>query len=444
LRFNILVLVCKYHNFLIEIGIETGQLTLCLKTGKFNTPPLFFIHAVYKSKFYQNVRKHFTFVIKIKYKQEKIFILKEITSIYKRIVIKVGTHVLAHSDGSLHLPRIAHLVDQLARLHQLGIEVILVSSGAVAAGKSEITPSKKTGLVAARQVWAAIGQVKLMNTYSGLFAAHGIHVAQVLTTKENFSDRRHYLNMKNCITAMLENQVIPIVNENDTIAVNELMFTDNDELSGLIASMMSCRQLIILSNVDGIFKGNPGEQGAELVSEVNGNGNEIEEFISPAKSGFGRGGMLTKYAIARKIASEGIEVVIANGTIPNRLSDLVEGKDVPHTRFIAHHKMKTGIKKWLLHSETFTKGTVFINQGASEALLGEMASSLLTIGIIKIHGYFEKGDIVKLVDSEGSLIGLGKAQYDSMKAVEFMGKKRNKPFIHYDYLVIYDERQKEK
>jgi len=151
-------------------------------------------------------------------------------------------------------------VEDVAVLYKQGIEVILISSGAVAAAGVEYLLQKKTNVVAAKQIWAAIGQVKLMSSYQFLFGKYGIQAGQLLATKESFRDRRHYLNMKNCISAMLENHVLPIVNENDAISINELMFTDNDELSGLISSLMDCKSLIILSNVDGVYKGLPGKK----------------------------------------------------------------------------------------------------------------------------------------------------------------------------------------
>src|SRR5690606_40312569 len=168
------------------------------------------------------------------------------------------------ADGTLNVSRIAHLVDQIAFLRKKGVEVVLVSSGAVAAGRAVLQPSKKTDAVSQRQLWAALGQVKLISRYSDFFGEHGLVCAQVLTTKENFSSRGHYLNMKNCMTTLLENKVIPIVNENDTISVTELMFTDNDELSGLIASMVNSEALIILSNVDGVYSAHPENEKAQL------------------------------------------------------------------------------------------------------------------------------------------------------------------------------------
>jgi glutamate 5-kinase len=358
---------------------------------------------------------------------------------FNRIAIKVGSNVITQSDGSLNDGRILRLVEDIAILYKQGIEVVLISSGAVAAGRSEVSPSKKTNIVAAKQIWAAIGQVKLMSSYQFLFGKYGIQAGQLLATKESFRDRIHYLNMKNCISAMLENHVLPIVNENDTISINELMFTDNDELSGLISSMMDCKSLIILSNVDGVYNGIPGDKDTELITRIDEKSEDLDKYISASKSGFGRGGMFTKCNIARKIASQGIDVFIANGTRDSIISDIINRKDIPYTHFIASSKMETGVKKWLSHSDTFAKGAVVINAGAKEALLDEKATSLLMIGIIKVDGFFKSGDIVRIVDEEGNNIGLGKAKYDSKKTEQNLGKKLSKPFIHYDYLVINEK-----
>lgn len=358
---------------------------------------------------------------------------------FNRIVIKVGSNVITQSDGSLNDGRILRIVEDVAILYKQGIEVILITSGAVAAGRGEVSPSKRTDIVAAKQIWAAIGQVKLMSSYQFLFGKYGIHAGQLLATKESFRDRVHYLNMKNCITAMLENHVLPIVNENDTVSINELMFTDNDELSGLISSMMDCKSLIILSNVDGVYNGIPGEKGTELITRIDEESGDLDKYISSVKSGFGRGGMFTKCSIARKIASQGIDVFIANGTRDSIISDIVKRKTVPSTHFIASSKRETGVKKWLSHSDTFAKGAVVINAGAKGALLDEKATSLLMIGIIRIDGFFKSGDIVRIVDEEGNNIGLGKSQYDSKKAEQNIGEKLSKPFIHYDYMVINEK-----
>ena len=365
--------------------------------------------------------------------------MKNISPDFARITVKVGSNVITQGDGSLSDGRILRIVEDVAILYKQGIEVILVTSGAVAAGRGGVSPSKKTNIVAAKQIWAAIGQVKLMSSYQFLFGKYGIQAGQLLATKESFRDRRHYLNMKNCISAMLENKVLPIVNENDAISINELMFTDNDELSGLISSLMDCNSLFILSNVDGVYTGLPGEEGTELIGRIDEDSEDLDQYISTGISGFGRGGMITKCMIARKIASQGIDVFIANGTRDAIITDIIRGKDVPFTHFVSSRKKETGVKKWLSHSDTFAKGAVVINDGAREALLGEKATSLLMVGITKIEGFFKKGDIVRITDRKGNNIGLGKAQYDSKKAEQDIGEKLSKPFIHYDYLVINDK-----
>jgi glutamate 5-kinase len=276
-----------------------------------------------------------------------------------------------------------------------------------------------------------------MNNYSDLFDKYHMHCAQVLTTKENFSDRRHYLNMKNCISTMLENQVIPIVNENDTISVTELMFTDNDELSGLISSMMNCEALIILSNVDGIYNGMPGTPGVTLIPEIVASDNSHESYISSQKSGFGRGGMHTKYSVARHIAMEGIFVHIGNGTRDHILTDILMGKVVPNTVFLPNGKKLKSNKKWLAHSDDFAKGIVIVNEGAKKALFDVNANSLLFVGVLSIEGYFKKGDIIRIQDEDGNQLGLGKSQYDVEDALELIGKKAPRPLIYYDYMYLY-------
>jgi glutamate 5-kinase len=362
--------------------------------------------------------------------------LKDIKPKFNRIAIKVGSNVIAGSDGSLNSGRMLRIVEDVSVLFKQGIEVVLISSGAVAAGRSEVSPSKKTDIIVAKQIWAAIGQVKLMSSYQFLFGKYNIQAGQVLASKESFRDRRHYLNMKNCISAMLENKVLPIVNENDTVSINELMFTDNDELSGMISSMMDCNSLIVLSNIDGVFTGVPGKEGSELIREISEDTDDLEQFISASKSEFGRGGMITKSSVARKTASQGIDVFIANGLRDAIITDIVGGKDVPYTHFVANRRKESGVKKWLAHSGTFARGAVTVNNGARDALLGERASSLLMVGITKVHGSFKKGDIVSILDEEGNKIGLGKSHYDSRKTEQNLGEKMKKPFIHYHFLVL--------
>ena len=354
----------------------------------------------------------------------------------ERIIVKVGSQILTRKDGTLDVTRMSALVDQIAELHKSNVEVILVSSGAVASGKTEIKAKAKLDIISARQLYSSIGQVKLINRYSDLFRQHGIICGQILVTKEDFATRRHYLNQRNCMTVMLENNVIPIVNENDAISVNELMFTDNDELSGLVAAMMDSRKLIILSNIDGIFSDAPDKPGSHIYREIDIRKDNIENAIQSSKSSTGRGGMTTKYNVARKAAEEGIEVIIANGRKDNILVDLVKGKDIISTRFIPSEKGATSVKKWIAHSDGFTKGEIHVNSNAREVLLGDKAVSLLPVGVTKIIGTFDAEDIVRIVDEEGKQIGIGRTAYNSDKAKEIIGKSNNKPIIHYDYMYI--------
>ncbi len=253
-----------------------------------------------------------------------------------RIAIKIGSNVLTRPDGSLDVTQVSSIVDQVCRLRSAGIETVLISSGAVACGRGECRHIDTSRLdnVSQRQFFSAIGQVKLINRYYDLFHEHNVQVGQVLTMKESFSTRRHYLNQRNCMLVMLDAGVIPIVNENDTISVTELMFTDNDELSGLIATMLDCDALVILSNIDGIFDGDPRNPESKLIPIVSQD-DEISSVIVTEKSGFGRGGMVTKHRIARKVSDEGIEVIIANGRRENILIDLFLDKNplTPSTRF---------------------------------------------------------------------------------------------------------------
>jgi len=355
---------------------------------------------------------------------------------FKRIAVKIGSNVLTRTDGTLDITRMSALVDQIAQLHKKGVEIVLISSGAVASGRSVLGISKKMDVVDQRQLYSAVGQAKLINHYYDLFREHGITVGQVLTTKENFSSRRHYLNQRNCMRVMFENRVIPIVNENDTVSVTELMFTDNDELSGLIASMMDMHALIILSNIDGIFNGSPANPDSKVIRQID-KGQDISDFIQSSKSTFGRGGMLTKTSIARKIADEGIDVYIANGKRESILLELLDKKlDVVCTRFVASADEVSSVKKWIAHSEGFAKGEIHVNENAAIALTGEKAVSLLPIGATEIIGDFEKDDIVKIVDQNGNSLGVGKVQYDSDKAREMLGKKNQKPLVHCDYLYL--------
>ncbi len=355
----------------------------------------------------------------------------------KRIAVKIGSNVLTRADGTLDITRMSALVDQTVALRRKGVEVILISSGAVASGRSEIKIDRKLDPVSARQLYSAVGQAKLINKYYELFREHGFVCGQVLTTKESLGSRIDYLNQRHCMQVMLENGIIPIVNENDTISVTELMFTDNDELSGLVATMMGVDGLIILSNIDGIYDGDPSNPSSSVIREVAGLRDDLTEYIQSGKSSFGRGGMLTKCNIARKVADEGIPVVIANGKRDNILPNIVEQpQETLCTRFVASAKAASTVKKWIAHSAGFAKGEIRINSGAEEALRGPKATSLLFVGIVSVEGDFEKDDIVEIVNEQGVRIGVGCAAYSGDVARGLIGKHDVKPMVHYNYLYL--------
>ena len=256
----------------------------------------------------------------------------------KRIAVKVGSNVLTRPDGRLDLARMAALVDQIAELRHRGIEVLLISSGAVASGRGALPMLKDEKSVTSRQLFAAVGQAKLIEHYYDLFQEYGITVGQILTTKENFTNETLHANQMHCMTAMLDNGVVPVINENDTVSVEELMFTDNDELSGLVARMMKAEILVILSNVDGVFTGNPDEPGSELIHDVWPD-DDYSSCISGTKSQYGRGGMMTKMKTALGVAADGIEVRIANGRRQDVLIDVLsDPENARCTRFHASKK----------------------------------------------------------------------------------------------------------
>ena len=252
----------------------------------------------------------------------------------RRLVVKVGSNVLTTDRGKLDITRMSALVDQIAWLREQGNQVVLVTSGAVACGRGELHVDHSLDSVEQRQLFSALGQVKLMGLYYDLFREYNIHAGQVLTTKENFQSERSYQNQRACMEVMLENCVLPIVNENDTVSIEELMFTDNDELSGLIARMMGAEMLVLLTGVDGLYNGNPSEPGSEVIRQVR-LGDDVSRYILPAKSKAGRGGMTSKFNTALAVAQAGIRVIIANGNRDAILPALIESPtQTVHTEFL--------------------------------------------------------------------------------------------------------------
>ena len=356
---------------------------------------------------------------------------------YKRIVIKVGTKVLTKSNGQLDHAVLSHLVEQIVALMQKGVEVVLVTSGAVGAGRSIVPTSNKKESIADRQVFAAIGQAELIHLYGQLLKGYKIFCAQVLVTKEDFRDKQHYFNMRNCFTNLLRDKVLPIVNENDVTAIQELVFTDNDELAGLVAAQLGVDAAFVLTSVDGVLDGNPKDSTSMVIRKIDlFNIKSLEKYISPERTEFGRGGMLTKFTMARKLASSGIAVHIANGKTRNIIVDLANGISLG-TKFLPQKKVSS-VKRRIAYSDGLTKGAVIINKCAEGLLISkEKIISLLPIGITKTEGVFEKGEIVDIKNEMGRKIGYGIAQMNNGSIDKVKGLRRGKAVIHYDFMFVY-------
>lgn len=351
------------------------------------------------------------------------------------ITLKVGSNVITNSQGLPDEQVIADISRQIKGLRERGNQVILVTSGAVAAGRSIYQLPKKADTVVQRQVLASLGQVKLISMYKEAFEKQGMMCAQVLVTKEDFKSRHHYLNMQNCLSALLNHNIVPILNENDVVSITELMFTDNDELAGLVSAMMNTDLLIILTNVDGVYDGDPSQPGTKVIHTYDSKLIRLNEIATGKKSGFGRGGILTKCQTSEKIAGIGIPVHIANGKAENVVLKVLAGEQIG-TRFPAR-RLASSFKKYMAHAYEEAKGKVVINEGAKNVLLSDKAHSLLPVGITQVIGKFKKGDLIKIVDENEKEIGLGLARYGYKKAKEVVGVKNQKPIIHYDHLYLH-------
>ncbi len=355
----------------------------------------------------------------------------------KRIVVKTGSRVLCDQSGALNLPVLASLVGQMSALHEDGWQVLLVSSGAVAAGKSHPGMKDLGNLdpVTRNQVLAATGQVRLMQTYQLLFEEYGLTIAQVLASKSDFQTRNHYLNMRNCVEGILAAGIVPVINENDVVSITELMFTDNDELASLMAGMVNADLLCLLSTVAGVFAGGGDDGAPGIIESWDDERYRIDEVVRSGTSQLGRGGMHSKLTVARKTATLGTEVFIADGRKDRVLLDIVEGKAIG-TRFPASPATSPA-KRWLASADGHAAGAVRINQGAEQALLDRnRLTSLLPVGVEALEGEFIRGDVIRILGHSGVMLGCGRAQFDRMDAEKMIGQQGQKPLIHYDYLYL--------
>jgi len=355
----------------------------------------------------------------------------------KRIVIKIGSQVLCDPTGALNRGILSNLVSQFGALRAAGWQLLLVSSGAVAAGSGLAGEhlQRISNPVTRKQVMAATGQIRLMETYRELFERQGLIIAQVLATKSDFQTRQHYLNMRGCIEALLSTGIVPVVNENDVVSITELMFTDNDELAGLLAGMVHAELLCLLTTVAGVYDGDPDDAGTRCIERWDDDLYQVEDIVTRGTSALGRGGMHSKLSIARKVAGLGTEVIIADGTDPQIMHRIL-GNEQVGTRFRATGDASSA-KRWLASADDHATGSVKVNKGAEAALLNaNQLASLLPVGIEAVEGRFERGDVIQVFNSSGQLLGCGRARYDYNDALRLMGQHGQKPLIHYDYLYL--------
>jgi len=355
---------------------------------------------------------------------------------YHRIVAKFGTSLLTSGADHLDLQVMSSLVEQIARLHVQGKEIVIISSGAIASGRQRLKKVPERKNTPFRQVLASVGQSHLMYTYEQLFSQYDITVAQALLTKEDISDRSGYLNARNTLLALMELGIICIVNENDIVAIDEiegLKFGDNDNLSAMVANLVDADLLAVLTNIGGLYTADPHYNSqAQLIRRVDKIDAEIERMCSDTASHQGIGGMATKIEAARLATSSGVNVIIADGREPDILVRIIQGEDIG-TFFPAHVNKLESKKRWML-SGLASKGKITIDEGAKVALI-KQNKSLLPPGIMKAEGDFHRGDIVDILDKQGNRIGCGISNYSSSDLVIIGGEHSDKilSLLGYDY-----------
>jgi glutamate 5-kinase len=355
---------------------------------------------------------------------------------YKRIVAKFGTSLLTAGSDQLNPAMMSDLVRQLAALHKMGVELSVVTSGAVACGRHKLGLPKKIKGIPYKQVLASVGQSYLMSTYEKLFDKYRINIAQALLTRAVLCDRAGYLNARNTLLALMELGVISIVNENDVVAIEEIQgarFGDNDNLSAMVANLIDADLLIILSDIEGLFTADPGsDPEAKLVKEVRKVDDKIFALAGASRSGLGTGGMITKLQAAKMATACGISVIIAKGTEKDILTKLAAGESIG-TLFLPTASKLESRERWMLAGLS-AKGILIVDAGAVEAL-NKRKSSLLAAGIVSVEGNFERGDLVNVFDTIGNRLGSGITNYNAGDTATIQGMHSRKiaGILGFDY-----------
>lgn len=364
----------------------------------------------------------------------------------KKIVIKIGTGVLTTDNGYLDKEQIKGLAGQVVELKKMGYRVVVVSSGAIGSGMGELGIEKRPGTLPELQAVAAIGQSKLISMYDACFKLHGYHAAQILLTREDFEDRQRYLNTCNTIHTLFQLNAIPVVNENDTISVEEIKFGDNDALSAMVTNLLNAELLIILSSVDGLYDRCPtAKNKATVIPVVEDVSDEIKQLAFNSKTQRGVGGMQTKLEAVSVVVKAGEAVIIANGRMDKVLKRIVQGEDMG-TLFLPKKEKLANRKRWI----GFTikpKGKIYVDDGAMSALT-EKGKSLLATGIVSVEGAFDKGDTISICKKgDGAMFAKGLTNYSSEEIekikgcstssiTKILGYKLYDEIIHRDNMVI--------
>lgn len=339
----------------------------------------------------------------------------------KRIVVKVGTSTLAYPNGRMNIQHIDMLVKQLVDLSNRGLEVLLVTSGAIGAGLGRMNKDKKPDTIPEKQAAAAIGQGILLHMYEKLFSEYGITIAQILLTKEDMSDRNRFLNARNVLFQLLKDGVIPVINENDTIAVDEIKFGDNDTLSAIVSGIVEADLLVLLSDIDCLYDSDPRENpSAKPINYVEDITPEIESMAGGAGTSLGTGGMATKVKAARIATASGTAMVIAKGDEENIIADILNGREKGTWFKPMIHPLQAR-KRWIAFGKK-VEGKLIIDEGAEKALV-EGGKSLLPGGVVSIEGSFHKGDEVLVLNSAAQEIARGLVNYSSMEIMKIKGLK---------------------
>lgn len=364
---------------------------------------------------------------------------------YRRLVIKVGSSLLIGDDGHVHRGWLQGLADDVAMLQQQQHEVLIVSSGSIAIGSNVLGVNTRRAKLEDLQAAAAAGQVQLVHAYQEALAKHGITAAQILLTPGDTEDRRRFLNARGTLTRLLDRKVIPIVNENDTVATEEIRYGDNDRLAARVAQLVMADALVLLSDVDGLYTADPGKDDrAEHIAEVRTITADILSIAGETRSDIGSGGMATKVQAARIATHAGCSTVIASGAINRPLSALAAGGKC--TVFRAEGTPAAARKQWLA-GVLEVRGQLRLDDGAVAALAG--GNSLLPVGVVEVVGSFRRGDVISLVDSSSKELGRGLAEYSSEEAQRLAGCRSEKieerlgyrgrsVMIHRDELVLFD------